>query len=97
VGGAQLSDLLGALAEAAARQAATSREFAARQGPHRLAATLIAAVAVGVLLYVRWKSPAYMAAYGTPEGQAWMGLGFGLITAGYWALLRLGRLPGGGT
>ena len=86
-----LSSLLTRLATQTAKEVSAARETAAHQGGPRTTALVVAVVAVGLLLSVRFGSPSFAAAYSDPTGQVMMAAAFVPIAVGYRAMTRLGR------
>jgi len=86
-----LSSLLTRLATQTAKEVSAARETAAHQGGPRTTALVVAVVAVGLLLSVRFGSPSFAAAYSDPTGQVMMAAAFVPIAVGYRAMARLGR------
>ena len=94
LGSRNLSEVLDALAEAAAAQSATVREARARQTRARMSARIVAAVPLLLLLAIRRSNPAYLAPFGTPGGQAVLALAVLLVVAGYRWMKRAARIEG---
>jgi Flp pilus assembly protein TadB len=86
-----LSSLLTRLATQTAKEVSAARETAAHQGGPRTTALVVAVVAVGLLLSVRFGSPAFAAAYSDAPGQVMMAAAFIPLGLGYWTMARLGR------
>ena len=86
-----LSSLLTRLATQTAKEVSAARETAAHQGGPRTTALVVAVVAVGLLLSVRFGSPAFADAYSDPPGQVMMAAAFIPLGLGYWTMARLGR------
>lgn len=94
LGSRNLSDVLDALAEATAAQAATVREAKARQTRARMSARIVALVPLILLLLIRRANPAYLAPFSTPGGQFVLAAAFLLVLAGYQAMKRAARIEG---
>ena len=94
LGSQNLSEVLDALAEATAAEAAAVREARARQTHNRVSARIVAAVPLLLLLAIRRANPAYLEPYGEPAGQAVLAFAFALIGAGYLAMRRAARIEG---
>jgi tight adherence protein B len=92
LGSRNISDVLDALAEATTAQAATVREARARQTRNRMSARIVAAIPILLLLAIRRVNPAYLAPFGSPQGQAVLGLALCLIWGGYAAMKRAARI-----
>lgn len=86
-----LSSLLTRLATQTAKEVSAARETAAHQGGHRTTALVVAMLAVGLLLGVRFGSPTFAGAYSDAPGQVMMAAAFIPLGLGYWAMARLGR------
>lgn len=95
LGSRNLTDVLDALAEATAAQAATIREARARQTRARMSARIVASVPMLLLLAIRRANPAYLAPFSTPAGQLVLAFAFVLVWAGYVSMKRAARIEGG--
>jgi tight adherence protein B len=95
-GARSTSDVLDALAEAAMARASTLREARARQTRAKTSARVVAATPILLLLMIKQSNPGYLAPFDTAAGQLVLFVAFGLIVAGYAAMLRAARLGKGG-
>ncbi|MGH2728822.1 MAG: type II secretion system F family protein, partial [Actinomycetota bacterium] len=94
LGSRNLSEVLDALADATAAQAATVREARARQTRARMSARIVAAVPLLLLVAIRRANPAYLEPFGSPGGQAVLALAVLLVVAGYRWMKRAARIEG---
>lgn len=94
LGSRNLSDVLDALAEATAAQAATVREAKARQTRARMSARIVAMVPLILVLLIRRANPAYLEPFSTPGGQVVLGFALLLVLVGYRTMRRAARIEG---
>jgi tight adherence protein B len=91
-GGGRLSNLLGAVSDAASLQARTAHEVRARQTQLRISANVLGALPFVLMLYLRVESPSFLQSYNTVQGQLVMLVGFGLVAAAWWIGRSLARV-----